>query len=672
MFDGVPPPEPAVETIIVTARALPDPASERAYSVERMDSDQLRNAPHTQLDEVLKQVPGLQLFRRSDSRSGHPTSQGVTLRSLGGNASSRALLILDGVPQADPFGGWINWPAYDPAALAEIRVIRGGGSVAHGPGALAGVIDMTSGLDRGLRAALDISSRQSIDGRIHFAEGIGGGTLSLSGRGARGDGLVPITRDTRGPADRRAAYKEGSLRGHWLGSITPEVEMQLSASGFIDRRDRGLAFTDNRTDGADASMRLVGRGKWQWSTLAYAQWREFESSFASVTPGRTEAVRVSLQDSVPSHAIGGAFEVRPPIAERVELRIGADARRAEGETRELFAYVAGEPTRRRVAGGQALTAGAFVDLTGRVGQVTLNGGARLDRWRVADGELREWTIGTDASLRDDRFPVRSGWLPTARLGAIWSVSGRWDLRAAAYRGWRLPTLNELFRPFRAGQDATAANAELDPEKLSGVEAGLIYQQDGVSLSITAFANRLDGAIANVTLGQGPGVFPGVGLVPAGGEFRQRRNLDAVTARGFEASAQIKHGPWSGRAGLSWVNATVQSDGVANQLDGFRPAQTPRLSLTGTVGWERDDRALFLSMRHTGSQFEDDLNQRRLPAATTIDGFAAWPLRRGLQLVVRGENLLNERVVAGIGGDGAIERATPRKLWLGLRLDQSRR
>lgn len=672
MFDGVPPPELAAETIVVTARALPDPESERAYSVERIDSDRLRNSPQMQLDEVLKQVPGLQLFRRSDSRTGHLTSQGVTLRALGGNASSRALLILDGVPQADPFGGWINWPAYDPSALAEVRVIRGGGSVAHGPGALAGVIDMTSSLDRGFRAGLDIGSRQSLDGRVHLANTLGGGTLSFSAHGARGDGFVPITRDTRGPADQSAPYKEGSFRVHWLGSIAPEIELQLSASGFIDRRDRGLAFTGNRTDGADASVRLVGRGKWQWSALGYAQRREFESSFASVTPGRTDATRVSLQDSVPSHSIGGAFEIRPPIAEPLELRIGADVRGVDGETHELFAYSAGQPTRRRVAGGQALTAGAFADLTVKVGQVTLNGGTRLDLWRIASGELREWAIVTGEALRDERFSARTGWLPTARLGGVWTISQGWDLRASAYRGWRLPTLNELFRPFRAGQDATAANAELDPERVSGIEAGLSYRHGRISLSMTAFANRLNGAIANVTLGQGPGIFPGVGFVPAGGEFRQRRNLDAVIARGFEGVAEFRRGPWSARAGVSWVDATVHGNGEASQLNGLRPAQTPSLSLSGTIGWARDNRAMFLSVRHTGNQFEDDLNQRRLPPATTIDAFAAWPLGRCYQLVLRAENLLNERVVAGHGSDGAIERATPRTMWLGLKFWPSRR
>src|SRR5829696_9616165 len=153
MQAGLPPDPPSIE-LVVTARALPDPAAQRAYSVDRIGAQRLRNSPSTQLDQVLKDIAGLQLFRRSDARSGHPTSQGVTLRALGGNASSRALLILDGVPQADPFGGWVNWPAYDPSTLDEVRVIRGGGSVVNGPGALAGLIDMTSGFDDGVAASI--------------------------------------------------------------------------------------------------------------------------------------------------------------------------------------------------------------------------------------------------------------------------------------------------------------------------------------------------------------------------------------------------------------------------------------------------------------------------------------------------------------------------------------
>ena len=106
------PPEPPHIEIVVTGKALPEAKAERVYALERINRRQIEQSPSHELDQLLKEVPGVQLFRRSDARSGHPTSQGVTLRALGGNASSRALLVLDGVPQADPFGGWVNWPAY--------------------------------------------------------------------------------------------------------------------------------------------------------------------------------------------------------------------------------------------------------------------------------------------------------------------------------------------------------------------------------------------------------------------------------------------------------------------------------------------------------------------------------------------------------------------------------
>ena len=118
MADALPAPPPA---IIITGTALPEPKAERVYAIERIGRAQIEQSPSHELDQLLKDVPGVQLFRRSDARSGHPTSQGVTLRALGGNASSRALLVLDGVPQTDPFGGWVNWPAYDPLDLREIR-----------------------------------------------------------------------------------------------------------------------------------------------------------------------------------------------------------------------------------------------------------------------------------------------------------------------------------------------------------------------------------------------------------------------------------------------------------------------------------------------------------------------------------------------------------------------
>ncbi len=535
---------------------------------------------------MLRDVPGFQLFRRSDSRSANPTSQGATLRALGGNASSRLLLVLDGVPQTDPFGGWVSWPAYDPERLGEARVTRGGGSGVQGPGALAGTIELASatpGELRGLRARLAYGSRDGLDAHAGLGLTLGGGFLAVSGAWSSGDGFIPVVRGQRGPADRPSPYEQSSVALRGVAPLAGGTELQASALLFADDRERGTAFSDIRTRGADASLRLVGR---RWSALAYVQTRDFYNSFASVNSGRTVATRTAEQFSVPADRARRARRSAAEVGRRLELRLGGDWRRTEGETRELFAFVAGAGTRGRVAGGRTQTLGGFAEAAWTASDLTLTAGGRIDRWTIAEGRLRERVLATGAVLTDTAFRDRAGWEPTGRAGLAWRAGGGLTLRGAAYLGWRLPTLNELYRPFRVGPDATAANAELAPERLEGVEAGLDWRPaPRARIGLTLFANRLEGAIANVTLGQGPGIFPGVGFVAAGGEYRQRANLDSIAAKGIELDARYAFGDWTASGGWSWVDARVEASGAALALDGLRPAQTPRHSLSATLAWD---------------------------------------------------------------------------------------
>ncbi len=657
----------AQQEIVVTGRGLPRAAGEAIYDTVVIGRDRLTGSASGRLDEILREVPGFQLFRRSDARSANPTSQGATLRALGGNASSRALLILDGVPQADPFGGWINWPAYDPERLGAIRVVRGGGAVVNGPGALAGTIALSSADPAdlaGLGGAVAAGSRESLDGRIAFGTALGTGFVTGSAAYARGDGFVPVVRSQRGPIDRPSPYEQASLS---LRAVAPigGTELQANALLFSDARERGTAFSANETLGADASLRLVGAA---WEALAYVQTREYRNEFASVSAGRTSVAPASEQYNVPSTGLGGRLELRPRIG-GVDLRLGADTRLTRGVTRELFAFVNGAGTRRREAGGRSLTAGAFAEASAERGPVTLTAGARIDRWRIEEGRLREEVLVTGAPLRIELYPDRSGWEPTARAGLAWRPAAALTLRGAAYLGWRLPTLNELYRPFRVGPDATAANPDLSPERLRGVELGVDYRPlSTVRFGLNLFDNRLENAIANVTLGSGPGTFPGVGFVAPGGAFCQRRNLDAIAVRGIELDGRIDIGPWSLSGGYGFADARVRASGAALPLNGLRPAQTPRHTLSGTIGWRGLAGARAnATFRYVGAQFEDDLNETRLPDALTLDLAGSLPITEHLRIEARAENVTDARVVATISGEGLIERATPRTLWIGLRL-----
>lgn len=644
--------------VVVTGRGLGEAPGERAYDVVTIGRERLGHSPSNRLEDVLRDVPGFQQFRRSDARSANPTSQGATLRGLGGNASSRALLLLDGVPQSDPFGGWISWPAYDPRRLGRMRVVRGGGAGGAGPGALAGTIELESATPdelAGFSAALAYGSRDSVDAYASYGARLGAGFLAASASFARGDGFVPLVAAQRGPVDRPSPYRQASAVLRAVAPLDGAVELQANLSAFTDSRERGTAFSDIDTRGADASLRLVGS---RFSALFYVQVRDFSNLFASVNAARTAVTPTLDQYSVPATGLGARVEYRPRLG-AIETRLGADWRVTEGRTQELFQFAAGAPTRGRVAGGRTATFGAFAEASLESGPLTLTGGARLDRWRIAEGRLLERSLATQAPLTDSRFLDRDGWEPTGRIGLAWRAAPALTLRGAAYLGWRLPTLNELYRPFRVGPDATAANAALAPERLEGAEAGLEWRPlPHARLGLTLFANRLDDVIANVTLGQGPGTFPGVGFVAAGGVFRQRQNAGALTSRGVELDAGLDLGRLHLAAGYSFADA---------ELAGLRPAQTPRHGLSASLAWQ-GPRGAYASLgaRYVSSQYEDDLNSQLIPDALTFDAAAALPLTRQLAIEARAENLANARVVAGISGAGLIERATPRTLWLGLR------
>ena len=153
--------------IVVTGSALPAAKGDAAYDIVTIDRDRLEGTASNRIEDALRDVAGLQQFRRSDARSANATSQGATLRGLGGNASSRALLVLDGVPQSDPFGGWVTWPAFQTIRLSNARVTRGGGSGIFGSGALSGTIELSSlgaAQVEGLIGDFSYGSRQSVEG----------------------------------------------------------------------------------------------------------------------------------------------------------------------------------------------------------------------------------------------------------------------------------------------------------------------------------------------------------------------------------------------------------------------------------------------------------------------------------------------------------------------------
>lgn len=667
--------EVTAEAVVVEASRLPDAESAAPFSVQVVDTDELRNAPQLRLDDILRaQVPGFSLFRRNSSRTANPTTQGVTLRNFGPSGAGRTLVLLDGIPLNDPFAGYVLWSQIPPAALDSVLVQPGGGAGLFGNAALAGTIFLLSKPIEAASASVEASAGNHdtyelfIDGAaVHRELSVGVSTEHFSTGGYR-----TIAAGQRGPVDTNATADSElvNFTAEWRSDTNTSV--RVTGRWFDDARGNGTRYTQNETVGADLSAVLTKkfpamRGELQLSV--YGQDRKFSSTFSSINATRDIETPALNQFDVPADALGGSivWSMAPITSQRIV--IGADARWVEGETNDLFRWNGTRFTSLREAGGQQVFAGLFAEDSWSVTQnTTVVGGLRFDHWEIFDGSRTESDIATGARSVDSRFADRDGNELNARLGVRLKATESLALRTAAYTGFRVPTLNELYRPFRVGNDVTEANAALKPEHLVGGEIGAEWQAtEKLRLSGAAFVNRVEDAVGNVTIGLGPGTFNPGGFIPRGGVLRQRQNIDVIIAPGFEITAEWQLLPSVRlKASYLFTHPTIE-EAADHAIEGKLLAQTPEHVFTGGVEWNATAKWMAnAQVRYSDRQFEDDQNSRVLAPFTTIDAGLNYAISANGSAAVRVENLLNTQIQTGRTADGVLSIGTPRLVTFQLR------
>lgn len=663
------------ETIVVTAARAEQELGQVTSSVSVVTGDELRASAAVTLDDTMRRVPGFSLFRRNSSMVAHPTSQGVSLRGIGPSGVSRTLVLLDGLPLNDPFGGWIYWGRVGRESLDRIEVVRGGGSSLWGNSALGGVIHLvTSRPESGssLRLSALAGDHGVVSGDAWFGQGFERVSLTLSARSFDMDGYPVLRDDQRGPIDVDAFSEQISVGGRLAFSPSESVQIAIGGDNLSEDRGNGTPLTGNDTE--LTSFRLSadivsGRGD-TWTVRGFTHEQEFASRFSAQQVDRSSERPALDQWLVDSEAAGFGVQWEGEVGSGLWVA-GAESRGVDGATNEDFFFSGGQFNRRRVAGGNQAVTGAYVQRRADFGdRLTLELGARIDRWDTDSGSRLETNKADSSIRRSDAFDDRSETAASPRIGFLYALDFGWSLRGSIYGSFRAPTVNELYRPFRVGNDITEANEALEPERLSGIEFGAVRYEGGSRLSANAFINRIENPIANVTLASiaSGRFFQPCGFVPGGGSCRQRLNLDRTRIQGLEAELRQRLGDaW--RLDLSYLYSNAEVDSAANfpELEGKRLAQTPEQS--ASLGLEYSNPEVIqarLGVRFVGSQFEDDLNTRPLSSFAVVDLSAARALSGRWQVFAGLENLLDEEVQVGISGTGLVSLGTPRMVHLGVR------
>jgi vitamin B12 transporter len=431
------------DTIVVTASELPETVESTPASVTVINKQDIDRRAARDVADVLREVPGLFL-----ARSGSPGKQ-VSLFTRGA-ASTQTLVLWNGIEINNPYFSGYDWGRFSTAGVEQIEIVRGPFSALYGSEAMAGVINiLTTPRATGWRAEAESGAHGLRNADVGGSVATEALQLSAAYEHREDDGFAPNDDFRQNSAN--ALVRWSPSQSFSLGAVVRHTTFDLGIP--FNTNAAGSAFVaspDRRQDGSETQIGIP-------LTLTFGR-LSFEASVSNAK--RDENFR-DPQDPF------GLTSTNTDSTTR-RARLLARAKTAIGTI---------------VAGGEMER--AEVDDVTNFGPNFQNRRRRDKSLLVEDRYTHDLASGSrlelSAGLRHDDFD-EFGTQTSPRVAAA-IVTGRSKWRVAYGRGFRAPSLGELYYPF-------FGNANLKAERNRSYEIGLdnAVGRDGV-FSATYFNSR---------------------------------------------------------------------------------------------------------------------------------------------------------------------------------------
>ncbi len=656
-------PASVFESVTVTPTRTEQRLGDVPASVTVIGEEVIKQSPATVVDDVLRLVPTFSLFRRTSSLSAHPTAQGVSLRGIGPSGVSRSLVLIDGVPFNDPFGGWVYWTRVPLSNIERIELVDGTSSSMYGNYAMGGVINFVTARPqpRTVEFQTQFGNKRSPKADFFASDVWGNFGASIEGSAFATDGFPQVVATERGPVDTKAAVDYSNFAVKLDYSPNRRVNAFIRGGYFREERDNAKVTTVGpiRPEENDTIWKSVGGGvrltlpdQSDLQARLFSDFETFNSNALAVAAGppptnTPRAIgRMTLLQRVPSKGVGGMAQWSKAISTRHLFTGGGDWRWVEGASEEqsLDAVTGATTVLIRDAGGTQQSTGAYAQ--GQfwpVARLSLTVSGRVDHWRNYGARNLETTVATGLPTSASRvFPDKEDTVFSPRGAALFHVTDKVTAWGSLGKGFRAPTLNELYRLFRVGVLLTLANDQLGPERLLGGELGIkVAPLPDLSVRTTWFDNRVENAVSNVTR---------TDLV----NTVQRQNLGQTRIWGLQSDVEYRLGrDWRVAGAYMFNHAKVEEYAANPALVGKYLPQVPKHRGSVSVAYAN---ARFVTVAVSGlffgRQFDDDLNARvapgetepGLPAYAVMEMTALRSLSRNLEVFFAVQNLFDEAYI----------------------------
>lgn len=652
----------------------------RGSALERLDvsttvlsRQQIEALPETGVDQIVNRIPGVWLPNIPTGQL-HPTAQPVNIRGFGTSTTINTLVMVDGVPINDPYFRTINWSAIPKNSVERIEVIRGGGATSlWGNMAMGGVINIVTREPSHTGVSGDVSygsyntASAEVAGGVIVTDKVKVGA-SYNHAQSSGYNLTPGQYQNANLVP--TANKADNIALNVF--MTPSDKLKVFAKGYWNQTwEDGLVwqFAHNNW----STYRLLVGGTYQIddrSSINASAWADGGSfvtinvASGSYTLNNKNATNqfVSQIEASPSADQGGAIFYEGNFGPLRDVKIGVDARRTLiTDYNNFYASVSSNPTT-FIANAEHRLQGVFGQGTYRFSglPIEVTVGLRGDFWQALNASVLTTNSGTLNPV-----PNSSAASFDPRVGMRFFASDELVLRAAIYRNFSAPGMNQMYRTFAAGTSYTTINPLLQPMTNFGQEVGFDFEWKGFTVSGTYFNNNLNNFIDFVTVCNASPTcaapfIAAAGLSPTFTTIRQYQNVGSATFQGFEIITT-----WQPIEQLklrgSFVSTTAYLTSSINPTlvrTGVQLGQVPNYMVTAGVEYRPTENLVLTAAMKSFPQYWNDTGHTQLNSgATLFDLGLRWMPVKDVDIYGSIQNLTNVRYLASGYGRTSFEGST---------------
>lgn len=609
--------ERALSTIgrVTVATGTPRSAHELPVATALLDAAAIAGAPAPSADRLLRELPGAD-YTRSNSAF---TNYGQLRASFSGAGSDRGVVLVDGIPAQDAFGGQIDWQAYPNASLVRAELLRGAGSALYGSGGVGGVLNLeTYGPAVGEpvqgRARIGGGSNDESDNafliRAPLSKNVAASLVMADSKLSYNDLAPGYTAPNDHPALSFSGVTNLKLRYSAYGTTVDAAGIFASdhqdegrTNYTFDRTLRQQSVVASHAIGTDAN---TGFGFYSRDTTVY----NIDDLFPT-KPGVLRYVQ-----HVPTHE-DGFFATLADAPGPFDFQLRIDQRRVEGNS--LQDGPGG--VLQALGTGTELLQGVALQATYQTARFEALAGARADRLRYDDLELIDTGQPTQNVAGHDEGAI------SPRVALRYDLTRQLAVRVSGGGGFRGPYLNELVRGFNVGKIFEGPNPDLVPERSRSYAAGLddLIGSRG-RLSFDVIQTNVTDAIAFVTLSP---------------TLMKRENIDHTQTE----SETLTYAQQVGTCSRIRVSGTAQTPQVTEGPPGTVGKQlafVPKASAdVGVDAGSRGPLSYSIDGAYVGQTYADSLQQEPLGAALLFGATLRATTNSGTTFELTGENLTRQ-------------------------------